>query len=93
MRRAVVETGLAAVIAAAAVATGIALVTTTEESRRLFRELEALRLEQDRLQGDWSALQLEVGWLAGHSNIDEFARKDLGMVEPGERLEYLVPAR
>jgi cell division protein FtsL len=93
MRRAVVETGLATAIAVAAVATGIALVTTTQESRRLFRELEALRLEEDRLQGDWSALQLEIGWLAGHSNIDDFARNELGMVEPGEKLEYLVPAR
>ncbi len=77
-------------LAAAVVATGIALVFTTHESRRLFRELEALKREQDRLLGDWSALELEVGTLAGYSTIDEFARAELGMVEPDDQVNYVV---
>ena len=74
------------------VATGVALVTTTYESRSLFRELEALRREQDRMQGDWSALQLEVSTLAGHARIDARARTELGMVEPGQRIRYVEVA-
>jgi cell division protein FtsL len=71
------------------VGTGAALVTTTHESRSLFRELEALRREQDRMRGDWSALQIEVSTLASHPRIDEFARQRLGMIDPGQRLEYV----
>jgi len=75
------------------VATGAAMVRTTHEARSLFRELEALRLEQDRLRGDWSALQLEVGTLAGHARIDGFARSELGMIEPGENMRYVEVRR
>jgi cell division protein FtsL len=89
MRLAVLQIALAVVLLGGIVSTGIALVATTHESRRLFRELELLRREQDRLQDDWSALTLEVSHLAGHARIDEIARDELGLVEPDERRRYV----
>jgi len=89
MRRTLIETAIAAGLVAAIVATGAAMVTTKHESRRLFQELELLRAEEDRLQDDWSALRIEVHTLASHSRIDEFARGDLGMVDPDARREYV----
>lgn len=77
----------ACLLLAGVVATGIALVVTTHESRRLFQELESLRSEADRLQDDWSALSIEVSQLAGHARIDRIAREDMGFVDPSpERL-------
>jgi cell division protein FtsL len=89
MKRAVTEFVLVAILLAGIVGTSAALVTTTHESRTLFIELEALKREEDRLQDDWSALWIEVGTEARHARIDEFARRELGMVEPGERLQFL----
>ena len=84
---------VALLLLAGIVATGALLVTATHESRLLFRELEALRSEQDRLRGEWSALQLEVSTLTAPSAIDEFARRELGMVDPGQRLRYVEVSR
>lgn len=93
MRRIPAVIVLLVALLAAIVGTGAAMVRTTHESRSLFRELEALRLEQDRLRGDWSALQIEVGTLAGHARIDGFARRELGMTEPGENMRYVEVRR
>jgi cell division protein FtsL len=89
MKRVVAEIALAVGLLAGVVGTGVALVTTTHESRSLFRELEELKRERDRLQDDWSALHIEVNTLAGHARIDDFARRELGMVEPGDRLQFV----
>ena len=75
------------------VGTGAALVTMTHESRLLFRELEALRRENDRLRGEWSALQIEVSTLAAPSAIDDFARRELGMVDSDQELTYIEVSR
>lgn len=89
MKLIVAEIAFAVVLLAGVVGTGVGLVTTTHESRHLFQELELLRREQDRLQDDWSALQLEVSTLAGHARIDMIAREDLGLVEPDARWLYM----
>ena len=88
-----IELIVAAVLIAAIVATGFALIATTHESRLLFREGEALRREQDRLQDDWSALVLEVGTLSGHAEIDARARNELGMQEPGDAIRFVEVTR
>lgn len=89
MRLVALQILLAVVLLGGVIGTGIALVTTTHESRRLFQELESLRREQDRLQDDWSALRLEVSTLAGHAEIDRIAREELGLVEPGSNQVYV----
>jgi len=91
VKRVVAEIALAVTLLAGVVGTGVVLVTTTHESRRLFQERELLRYEQDRLLDDWSALQLEVSTLAGHARIDTIAREDLGLVEPDAQWLYLEP--
>jgi cell division protein FtsL len=93
MKRFPVAVVLALLLLAGIVATGAALVTTTHKSRLLFRELEALRREQDRLRGEWSALQLEVSTLTAPSTIDDRARRELGMIDPDQRLQYVEVAR
>jgi len=75
------------------VGTAAEIVTTVHRSRGLFQELEALRREQDRLQGDWSALQLEVSSLTAHARIDTKARNELGMVDPGQQLRFVEVTR
>jgi len=93
MKRVALDLVLAAVLLAGVVGTGVALVTTEHESRRLFQELEALRREQDRLHDDWTALRLEVSTLAGHPEIDRIAREQLGLVEPGSSQVYVEVVR
>jgi cell division protein FtsL len=93
MKRQAVALGIALLLLAGIVASGALLVTTTHESRSLFRELEALRREQDRMRGEWSALQLEVSTLAAPSRIDELARREFGMIDPGPDLQYVEVAR
>lgn len=93
MRLALLEIALAVVLLGGIVSTGMALVSTTHESRQLFRELELLRREQDRLRDEWSALTLEVSHLAGHARIDELARGELGLIEPDEGRLYVEVAR
>lgn len=82
MKRATAEIAIAGILLASLVGTGIALVTTKHQTRLLFQELEALRGEHDRLQDDWSALQVEVTRLATHARIGSIAREELGLVVP-----------
>jgi cell division protein FtsL len=90
-RSSIAMLALLGVLVAANIGTGTALVITTQKSRALFQERELLRREEDRLRGDWSALQIEVTSLASHSEIDRTAHDELGMIEPDSRLQY-VPA-
>jgi cell division protein FtsL len=89
VRTAVIELVIAAVFLGAVVATGVSLVATKHESRRLYQEREGLRREEDRLQDDWSALELEVATLAAHARIDTVARGELGLIEPGAGRVYV----
>jgi cell division protein FtsL len=90
MNRTVIETAVAVGLLAAVIVTGVALVVSKNDARLMFQELELLKREEDRLVGDWSALRLEVHTLGSHSEIDRFARSELGMGEPDERVEYVV---
>lgn len=87
MTRGGVELACAIALLAGVVGTGVALVITEHDSRRMFQELEELRREQDRLQDDWSALRIEVSSLAGHARIDRIAREELGFVDPDTTVE------
>jgi cell division protein FtsL len=84
---------LLVVLVAANVGTGAALIMSTHRARALHQEYELLKSEEDRLQGDWSALRIEVGTHAGHSEIDRIARDQLGMIEPDDNLRYIEVVR
>jgi len=84
---------LLVVLVAANVSTGAALVMTTYQARALFQEHELLKAEENRLRGDLSALRIELSYKAGHSVIYDFARDELGMVEPDADLTYIRTAQ
>lgn len=93
MKRINAEMTFAVILVAGVVATGITLVATIHESRSLFQEHEALKREQDQLDDDWSALQLEASTLAGHARIEGIARNEIGLIEPDERRVFVKDDR
>lgn len=60
----------------------VGVVQAKHESRALMNELQQLRVEQDRLDSEWSQLQLEESAWANHGRIEQIARERLGMREP-----------
>ncbi len=61
---------------------GLAVVQAKHEGRALQNELQTKRLARDRVETEWSQLQLEESAWANHGRIDEIARDKLAMREP-----------
>ena len=70
------------VFAAVCVLSGMALVYTKHEARKLFVELEGLTHERDELNIEWGQLQIEQSTWAQHARIEQVATKDLSLVRP-----------
>jgi cell division protein FtsL len=70
------------VLSALVMGSALAVVRVKHENRRLINEIESLRVEQERLEMEWSQLQLEQAALAHHGRIERLARDSLGMSEP-----------
>lgn len=68
----------------AVLASSLAVVRVKHENRLLTTKIEKLRVEHDRLEMEWSQLQLEEAALAQHGRIDHIAREQLGMAEPSD---------
>ncbi len=64
------------------VLSGMALVYTKHEARKLFVELEGLTHERDELNIEWGQLQIEQSTWAQHARIEQVATKDLSLVRP-----------
>lgn len=60
----------------------ILLIYSKHESRKLFVQLQQLRVEVDALNTEWSQLQLEQSAWSGHGRIEKVARNRLSMVMP-----------
>lgn len=60
----------------------LGVVYVKHENRLLTTEIERLRQDHDRLEMEWSQLQLEEAALAHHGRIEALARDQLGMSEP-----------
>jgi cell division protein FtsL len=60
----------------------IGVVQAKHESRARLNELQQLRVEQDRLETEWSQLQLEESAWANLGRIEQIARERMGMREP-----------
>jgi len=58
------------------------LVHGRHETRSLFMELNSLSRERDRLDTEWSKLQIEQGAWATHGRIERIANQQLGMATP-----------
>ncbi len=66
------------------VSSALGVVYTRHESRLLAVELSALESQQDEGLAEWSRLQIEQGWLADASQIEQKARRVLHMQQPDE---------
>jgi cell division protein FtsL len=77
---------------ASLLATAIAVVTLRHESRQLFAVLQQAESERDRIQVEWSRLQLEQASLSELGEIEIQAREQLGMQQP-DRVGVLVESR
>jgi cell division protein FtsL len=69
---------------------GLSLVYSEHQGRRLFTQLQELRQQQEDLELGWRLLQLEQSTLAAQSVIDHKARTRLGMfVPPANEVVYI----
>ncbi len=69
-------------LAALTILSALFVVRVKHENRLLTTEIERQRQERDRLEMEWSQLQLEEAALAHHGRIEALAREQLGMSEP-----------
>ena len=83
---------LVSVFAVVCVVSGIAVVYTKHESRKLFVELEQLTQERDELNIEWGQLQIEQSTWAQHARIEQVAAEELALVRP-EATEIFVIER
>ena len=77
------------IVLIADVSSALGVVYTRHQSRLLAVELGALEAFQDEELAEWSRLQIEQGWLADASQIEQTARKALKMQHP-ETTQILV---
>jgi len=66
------------------ISSALGVVYTRHQSRLLAVELGALEVLQDEGLAEWSRLQIEQGWLADASRIEQTALGVLQMQQPAE---------
>ena len=66
-------------LAVAVLVSALASVYAKHQSRKLFVELQSLVADRDRLEIDWSRLQIEQSTLANHARVESIARERLSM--------------
>lgn len=81
---------LVLVFAVICVISGMALVYTKHESRKLFVELERLTHERDQLNIEWGQLQIEQSTWAQHARIEQVATDDLSLVRPATTEIFVI---
>lgn len=78
------------VFAVVCVLSGMALVYTKHEARKLFVELEGLTQERDELNIEWGQLQIEQSTWATHGRVESIVRERLSMIDPSSDEIVLV---
>ena len=68
-----------ALLLAAAIACAMGVITSQHEARKRFAELDAERAAAQRLDEEWTQLQLEQATWATHKRVEEAASRQLGM--------------
>ncbi len=87
MRYLLMLTLLAGVIGSA-----IEVVIVQHNARNHFIELQVLENTRDQLDEEWGRLQLEQSTWAISDRIENLARQELGMYEPGQAAQiFLMP--
>jgi len=64
------------------VSSGVGIVYTKHQSRKLFIELQVLQMLRDDLEIEWEMLQLEESTLTTEAVVDQAARVRLNMIVP-----------
>ena len=67
---------------AVVVACALAVINSQHHARKLFSELEMAQAAQQKLNEEWTQLQLEQGTWATNKRIESVAAKRLGMRPP-----------
>jgi cell division protein FtsL len=70
------------VFAVVCVVSGMALIYTKHEARKLFVELEQLTAARDELNIEWGQLQIEQSTWATHARIERVATEKLALSRP-----------
>lgn len=85
---------VAIVLAAAVLASGVAVIHVKYLTREEFGTLQQVRAERDALDVEWGRLQIEEAALTSHTRIEDDARTKLNMIMPagGEVRVVEVPA-
>jgi cell division protein FtsL len=81
---------LGALLAAAVVASAVAVVDARHQSRQLFIELQAHIRERDELNIVWRQLQIERSTWATHARVEQLARGKLRMGVPAPATVEIV---
>lgn len=81
---------LALVFAVVCVVSGLALVYTKHEARKLFIELESLTAVRDELNIEWGRLQIEQSTWATHARIEQVATRELELSRPSTDEIYVI---
>lgn len=71
-----------AVLVALAVASGLGVVASQHQARKLFVQLEREQNRAHSLEVEWGQLQLEQSTWATHARVEKLAREKLGMRPP-----------
>lgn len=85
---------MAVVLAAAVLASAVAVIQVKYLTREEFGTLQQVRAERDALDVEWGRLQIEEAALTSHTRIEDDARTKLNMIMPagGEVRVVEVPA-
>lgn len=78
------------VLAAAVLGSGVGVVYSKHQSRKLFVELEQLNRQRDELEIEWGRLQLEQSTWAAHGRVEQIARERLHMRLPSPEQTVIV---
>ncbi|NND64675.1 MAG: cell division protein FtsL [Gammaproteobacteria bacterium] len=70
-------------IGIALLVSAIAIVYVTHQTRSLFVEAQSLNAERDALEIEWNRLRLEHSTWATHGRVEQLARDELDMRQPG----------
>lgn len=73
---------LFAVLVVAVMTSAVVAVYAKHQNRKLFMELQALTDERDRLEMDWSRLQIEQSTWSTHARVEQLARGEMHMRSP-----------
>ena len=75
---------------AIAVACALAVITSQHRARRLFSEVESAQAAQQKLNEEWTQLQLEQGTWATNKRVESIATQRLGMRQPSADTTVVV---